>query len=146
MCTGVCTHVLTCMSICACECVYLCVCAVGACICVYTCMFVCTNILRSTQNAQRSRLGMEKVKNPGLRVVSLFAIRTRALKSSRASCHPSSGQGTSNPGRVYPPSAECAKSSFFTDCLPSFCLRERPDGGGQRRGRRSLSCPPGCQP
>ena len=28
-----------------------CVCAVGACICVYTCMFVCTKVLRSTQNA-----------------------------------------------------------------------------------------------
>lgn len=59
----------------------------------------------------------EIVKSPELRVALLFCIITRALESSRAQCHPSSGRRTSNPG-------EGARNCFSTDRLPSFCPRE----------------------
>lgn len=127
---------------CACKPVYVCM---HVCACVWMCVYdvyVQAEALRTGWNALlevQAGNGEGKLQSPELKVVLLFCIIIRAIKSSQALCHPSSGHGTRNPG-------EGARNCFFTDRLPSFCPRERPDGGGQCRGSHSLGSPPVCQP
>lgn len=127
---------------------YVCMCMhVYTCVCVHVCVCASTGFadgLKCSLAGPGWECRRYMSKNPGLRVVSLFCIITRALGSCRALCHPSPGQGTSNPGMVYPLSGEGARDCFFTACLPSFCPRGQMEGSVA--GQPSLALPQAISP